>query len=256
VSRGNVSRIISGTHGTRYLQHTAPTNPGNSGGPVYDQAGNVIGVNSMKALTLVPTISGGHLAAGRVASGEGIAVAVDVAEILSALEQLQVPYAMIGNYSDMSMPMTLVAATVAMILAAAGIVVLTSSGRDWVFRRTIPIKIRDPNARGGKIRVINGALAGTELSISAKVILGRDPTQAQMVFPQDDTAVSRRHCEIGFNTGVGQFEVRDLKSRNGTFIAGDAGPPRRLAPEVVERVAPGHSVLVGSSRNRLALELI
>jgi pSer/pThr/pTyr-binding forkhead associated (FHA) protein len=77
-----------------------------------------------------------------------------------------------------------------------------------------------------------------------------------MVFPKDDTAVSRRHCEIGFNTGAGQFEVRDLKSRNGTFISGDAGPPRRLAPEVIERVAPGHSVLVGSSRNRLALELI
>jgi pSer/pThr/pTyr-binding forkhead associated (FHA) protein len=94
-----------------------------------------------------------------------------------------------------------------------------------------------------------------EVAVSAKVVLGRDPIQAQIVFPSEDTAVSRRHCEISFNEATSQFEIRDLESRNGTFIVKDPGPPRRLVPDVVERVAPGQTVLVGSSRNRLVLEL-
>jgi pSer/pThr/pTyr-binding forkhead associated (FHA) protein len=94
-----------------------------------------------------------------------------------------------------------------------------------------------------------------EVPVSAKVTLGRDPAKAQIVFPSEDTAVSRRHCEIRFDSAVALFEVRDLGSRNGTFIANGPDPPRRLAPDVVERLAPGQNILVGSSRNRLVLEL-
>jgi len=94
-----------------------------------------------------------------------------------------------------------------------------------------------------------------EVPVSARVILGRDPTQARIVFPSEDTAVSRRHCEIRFDSAVALFEVRDLGSRNGTFIANGPDPPRRLAPDVVERLPAGQNILVGSSRNRIVLEL-
>ena len=46
-----------------------------------------------------------------------------------------------------------------------------------------------------------------------------------------------------------------MGSRNGTFVTNGSDPPRRLAPDVAERLAPEQYVLVGSSRNRLALEL-
>ena len=108
---------------------------------------------------------------------------------------------------------------------------------------------------GGKIRILGGSLAGMEVPVSARVILGRDPTKAQIVFPSEDMAVSRRHCEIQFDSADSLFEVRDLGSRNGTFVTNGSDPPRRLAPDVAERLAPGQYILVGSSRNRLALEL-
>jgi hypothetical protein len=110
-------------------------------------------------------------------------------------------------------------------------------------------------APAGRIRILGGSLAGMEVPVSARVVLGRDPTKAQIVFPSEDTAVSRQHCEIRFDSAVALFEVRDLGSRNGTFVANGPDPPRRLAPEVIERLAPGQNILVGSSRNRLLLEL-
>jgi hypothetical protein len=109
--------------------------------------------------------------------------------------------------------------------------------------------------QAGKIRILGGSLAGTEVLVSARVILGRDPVKAQIVFPSRDTAVSRQHCEIRFDSAHTLFEVRDLGSRNGTFIDNSSDPPRRLTPDVAERLPPGQSILVGSSHNRLVLEL-
>lgn len=50
ISHTVTSGIISGVHvheGKRYLQTDAPINPGNSGGPLIDEAGRVIGINTM-----------------------------------------------------------------------------------------------------------------------------------------------------------------------------------------------------------------
>jgi S1-C subfamily serine protease len=41
---GNISALAGMRNDSRHLQITAPVQPGNSGGPVVDQAGNVIGV--------------------------------------------------------------------------------------------------------------------------------------------------------------------------------------------------------------------
>jgi S1-C subfamily serine protease len=44
VTWGMVSALAGMGDDTRYLQLTAPVQPGNSGGPVLDQSGNVVGV--------------------------------------------------------------------------------------------------------------------------------------------------------------------------------------------------------------------
>jgi hypothetical protein len=256
VSRGNVSRIIPGSNMVRYIQHTASTNPGNSGGPLYDEAGHVIGINSRKALAVVATISGGQVSTDRVANGEGIAAAVDVAELVPLLKEKGVPYVMAASLTPANIALTLVGAAIALLLAAGGILLMTPSGREWLFTHAGPAKQGPPvDAQAGRIRIVGGPLAGKVVPVPARVVLGRDPSNAQIVFPGEDTTVSRRHCEIRFDGVAALFEVRDLGSRIGTFIANGTDAPRRLAPDVLERVAPGQNILVGSPRNRLVLEL-
>jgi pSer/pThr/pTyr-binding forkhead associated (FHA) protein len=63
------------------------------------------------------------------------------------------------------------------------------------------------------------------------------------------------HCEIRFDSNAARFEIKDLGSRNGTFVASGAAAPRRLAPHAAEPIAPGQRVLIGSSKNCLVVEL-
>jgi S1-C subfamily serine protease len=63
VTSGIVSGIIT-ADGTRYIQTDAPINPGNSGGPLIDEAGNVLGINTM-------TVQG--------ADGLGLAIPIETA---------------------------------------------------------------------------------------------------------------------------------------------------------------------------------
>jgi uncharacterized protein len=54
ITTGTVSALAGLGNGTRFLQVTAPVQPGNSGGPVLDQSGHVVGVvvSKLDALTV------------------------------------------------------------------------------------------------------------------------------------------------------------------------------------------------------------
>jgi tetratricopeptide (TPR) repeat protein len=49
MTSGIVSAIGRQIEGVSYIQHTAAVNPGNSGGPLLDETGQVIGINTLKA---------------------------------------------------------------------------------------------------------------------------------------------------------------------------------------------------------------
>jgi serine protease Do len=57
---GNVSALVGLGEDSRYLQISAPVQPGNSGGPLLDQNGNLVGVVSAKlnALRLMVATNG------------------------------------------------------------------------------------------------------------------------------------------------------------------------------------------------------
>ncbi len=243
VTPGTITRIDPARpDGARQFQHNADTAGGSSGGPLFDAAGAVIGINTLKA----------------AAPGDGVrglTAAVDVAALLPGLTAQRIPYTMETTVTSADVANVLLLAALLMLAAAGTVLVATAPGRAWLqgLRTGFGGSPRRA-AQGGHIRITGGSLAGMEVPVAASLVLGRDPSLAQIVFPIDDRTISRRHCEIRFDPGAAVFEIRDLGSRNGTFLAG-SGEPRRLSADTVERVPPGQKVLVGSPHNSLVLEL-
>jgi hypothetical protein len=253
VTRGFISLVVTGVNGVHYFQHDAKTLPGNSGGPAFNDAGEVIGIVSMNAVAMVSSAVDGRVAVSQVNTGLG--AAVDVSELIPHLQTYVVPYEIGSTAAGMSATMVLLVVVLILLLSAGAILVATSSGRAVLSGDTTVFSASRTEARAARLRVLSGTLAGMEAPILDRVILGRDPARAHVVFPESDSSVSRRHCEIVFDSFGAQFEVRDLGSRNGTYVSRGAEAPRRLSPEVAERLDPGDKVLVGSPRNSLVLEL-
>jgi S1-C subfamily serine protease len=256
VTKGNIERIvIDQDNGSRMFQQSAPTNPGNSGGPLFDQQGDIIGINELKSLTNAVTVENGQPTVERVTEGEGIGGAIDIDELIRPMEAQAIPFKM-ATPADETL-IILGGAGLGLVIAAAAILLLLRDRR----RRAAPgapvAQARQAQGSGsrGIVRVIEGSLSGMEVTVTAALVVGRDPKQAQLVFPAGEAKVSRRHCEIRYDSETGLFEVRDCGSTHGTFIAEGSAPPRRLGANVPERLGPGKKLLVGGSANCLLLGL-
>src|SRR5262249_17270860 len=94
LTQGIISRFFNGKVGPQMpsmqmIQTTAALNPGNSGGPLFNECGEVIGVNRAKALARVTTPDGREI---RVPEADAINWTVEAAELLTELERLSIPY--------------------------------------------------------------------------------------------------------------------------------------------------------------------
>jgi len=93
---------------------------------------------------------------------------------------------------------------------------------------------------------LTGGLAGRVRDLDAEeVVLGRDPHEAQVVFPADDGTVSRRHALLRVQDG--RLLLRDLDSSTGTFVDGHDVEEAELAD--------GDVFALGAEGPRLRVEM-
>ncbi|MEN6391455.1 MAG: trypsin-like peptidase domain-containing protein [Syntrophomonas sp.] len=98
---------------------------------------------------------------------------------------------------------------------------------------TTPVQRTQAKSRAA-LKGISGQFAGQEVDFSTgSVTIGRDPRLCQVVFPQSETDISRKHCTVRYDEASNTFTLEDFSS-NGTFLSSsqklENGKPVTLKP--------------------------
>lgn len=193
---GSVARhmVMTSAGNTDVLLHTAVISGGNSGGPLIDESGNVVGLNTYGIV-------------------DNYACAIYTEYITEILDELSIPYQTAGSSA---IPTSLLAAVVGAVALLLAVYLLLRS--------------RKPGAGSQGSAVSPTALAGFRIQLpdgtirpvpAGKITLGRDPG-CQIQLPATMSKASRKHCTLEF---AGEYLVLvDESSSNGTYIHGKPVP--------------------------------
>ena len=257
-SEGIVSRKII-IEGVNLIQTTAPVNPGNSGGPMFDAKGEIAGMVSLKSLTealVVDPNSPGSVRTERVPLGEGVGYAVSADEIITELRlaglNLEVASSTAPqtghedsqhkgvNNSNKSIPSNWFL-----------LLTLVVTGLWLVFRPkpSIPGVLSTSKAQSPARDLLlsyQNRSAKDAIPMKSGVVLsiGRDVTSCQIIMPEFDGTISRSHAKISMNNDGESLDVEDCGSSNGTFL----GDGTRLVPRRRYQVRRDHSFYLSSKR--------
>ena len=218
ITAGVISKIsrdaINLENGQPYLQLSIDslTNPGNSGGPIVDRGGNVVGITN----------------SGISGNGRTAYFGIHVHELVSRLDQAGIKYQKADSGKN------LVFWVIIGFLAAAIVAVLY-----FILRKNSKKEPEKPKNNGSKmpgtaagasIQGVSGQFSGIEklLSTEKDCVLGTNPEKCTMVFEKSVKKVSRVHCRIHFSKTHQRYVIQDLNSTNGTIII--RGSNKRKVP--------------------------
>ena len=222
--RGVVSSIYE-IGGTSLIQTDAAMNFGISGGPLYKDNGQVIGIN-----TLVDS------------EATQIGYSVSIEELLPILNDMNIIYSLETNIDSFTRVFN------GFPLLIFGVVLLAFSA---VIFSQIPQTSQIPssdrnstqrNANSHSIQFTDSKVSPQSIKIGVTpVVLGRD-SKSNFIFPPEWTFLSKLHCEIVYEEINKCFLVRDLNSKNGTFIDG-----KKMTKGSKVRVKSGTTVSLSKS---------
>ena len=246
LTSGVVSRFTtSETYGnTRLIQHDATINHGNSGGPLLDENGAVVGIN---------TYIFGH---ETMASGNKISSAsVRIKYVKEVLDELDIAYDVYAASSGSGLIIGLVAVVV--IAAAAFFVLKGKKKAPAAVPASAPAytSVTKPASAPvaaavdtrPRLQGVSGVFAGQRFSIDGSVRIGRDPARNDLVYPADTQGISGVHCVVMVDGDT--IWLKDLGSTYGTFLASG----QRLAASEAVRVQIGDKFYLGSEKEVFVL---
>ena len=242
ITSGVVSRFTtSGTLGnTRLIQHDAGVNHGNSGGPLIDEYGAVVGINTYTF--------GLDASTGDSSSS----ASVRIQYVKDVLDDLDIRYDVYKGKSGVSpVVIGVIVAVIVIVVAAVAAVLLrrpAAAGSGQFAQPQAPGQFGQPQAApviagdtGLRIQGVAGQFAGRRFAIAGQLRIGRDPARNDLVYPADSQGVSGVHCVLIVNNG--RLLVQDLGSTYGTFVGGN-----RLAANAPVELRPGDRFFLGSER--------
>ncbi len=246
VTDGIISRYITSTdkfskdYGVpeKLIAHTASINHGNSGGPLINELGQVIGINTY----------------GITVGTDNRYYATYIDYVMATLDELGI------EYVDASKPVQQKEEPVdevdygVVIAVATGAVILAVI----LF---LAIKNRKKENQADQLVVLatNGPLKGRMWELKGTLRVGRDP-DGEIVYPPETKGVSRKHCIIRLyqENNEKYVQVEDVGSTYGTFSPGSSFRPG-TGSNYISKGMKGPAkdfhceVCVGSEENRLLI---
>ena len=200
VTTGSIGRFLteSGT-GRRLIQTDTAMSGGNSGGPLLDGDGAVLGIN-----TAVSNLD------------QNLFYAVSVTELMPMLDRNNVAYSQYEG-SGASGNLALYAGIAAVVVIAVIVAVVVAARK----KKPAPAEEKKP-AGSPVLRSLSPQHGGlvVQLHHQQPVQIGRDSAVCRLVYQDGTPGVSSHHCQVYYDEGEGVFVVTDLNSTYGTFLAG------------------------------------
>ena len=217
------------------IQHNAAINSGNSGGPLVDEHGAVVGINTY-------TFHGGSQAVSNSYYALRIRYAKD------ALDSLDIHYDVYKP--GPSVTVIVLIALVILALAVGAFFVLKKRGGSAVKpayqpaapQPAAPQPAAQPAIAGDtglRIQGLAGGFVGRRIAVPAQLRIGRDPARNDLVYPAGAQGISGVHCVLMVEGG--QLYLKDLGSTYGTYVSG-----RRLAANETVALQVGDRFCLGS----------
>ena len=219
--------VLADTGRGRVIQMSCVINGGNSGGPLVDENGAVVGINTWTAASMDPSVTTSYYA-------------IRVQYAKNALDSLGIAY---DVYTGGAPVLLIVAICAAVVLAAALVFALVIYPR-WGGRKRAPAPAPQEELR---IQCESGIFAGRRFELSGQVRMGRDPARNDLIFPEGTQGISGVHCVVAVQDG--HVQLKDLGSTYGTFLRDG----RRVAPGQAVELQVGDGFSLGSDRERFVI---
>ncbi len=242
VTDGIVSRHLT-SDGVKCMAHTANINHGNSGGPLINEQGQVIGINTFGYTEDVDT--------------RYYAIYIDY--VSEKLKELNIPFtdaneADSGNEGILDNQALIIAlcacaGVIAIVVVVAVVVSKKKKQPTPEVEVEAPPVIEEPVAE--KVTEyylcgIAGCVKDMSVKIKDKVTVGRSPDM-DVVIPADTKGISREHCKVELQGE--EVLLTDLNSSQGTFLNG-----KRIPKATPVKLKENSEIFLGSDRHGFALK--
>lgn len=248
ITKGIISNRVTTKWSTyEAFQMDVSIAPGNSGGPLVDENGQVIGINA----------SGAADPETGLMLGMNYSIIID--ELTKILDQERIPYTMTGALSWVPGWFAYVFLPIGALALAGGALLLAipawkggaapavgGSGS----RKKYAANGLGPVCKSAVLRGVTGKYAGQKFDLMrGKIVIGRDPTECNIVYDKNTPGISGRHCQIVYDGNEDRFLITDLGSSYGTFL----GNGKKLTANVAEKLSAGDTFYLCDNGNRFVV---
>lgn len=261
ITKGIVGKFTSsGVAGIDLIQTDAVISHGNSGGPMVNEMGSVVGIDTF-----------GHTEAenGSVLEIAKEYYAINSSELIEVLDKEGIYYELESSGLSTGVIIAIIVAAVVLAAVIVAVILLLKKKKaasnansqptpvqpaPSVNMQQAPVSQTPSPATAGKPYIVSLAPqhAGASYEVTlGGIMIGRDPSCCKIIYAEGTPGVSGKHAKIEWDNASSEFIVTDLGSSYGTFVLGN----RKLDVNVGVRLRTGDSLYLGDSANLLRLEV-